>query len=230
MDGSDISTALYPAGLSPDVSSVDTHTVMHHPARHRGPDSWNAYSPTLDHADAGACAAIRLGPGRPCSQHDSSTICPGPVGQRRRRHALHTRRDPVELLHCSEVGVVRQLYTVTSNVPPVAFYTSLYTWLRFLPSLITSLFQGPIGVERSKAGYLRVRKASSNRQGSAFTYQIYKSEVNLEVKVNIKHFYIYFYILLLIADFLVQFLLVSDPPGGPAPWALSLKGRVVSMV
>ena len=72
--------------------------------------SWNAYSPTLHHADAGACAAIRLGPGRPCSQHDSSTICPGPVGQRRRRHALHTRQDPVELLHCSEFGEVRQLY------------------------------------------------------------------------------------------------------------------------
>ena len=105
LDGSDISTALCPPGLSPDVSSRRTHRDA--PSSQA---SWNAYFPTLHHADAGACAASRLGPGRPCSQHDSSTICPGPVRQRRRRHALHTRQDPVELLHCSEFGEVRQLY------------------------------------------------------------------------------------------------------------------------
>ena len=62
-------------------------------------------------------------------------------------------------------------------------------------------------------------------QGSAFTYQIYKSEVNIEVKVNIKHFYIYFLLLLLIADFLVQFLVVSDPPGGPGKGSLGFESQ-----
>ena len=49
---------------------------------------------------------------------------------------------------------------------------------------------------------------------------------------NANGIYIYIYYLLLIADFLVQFLMVSDPPGGPGKGSLGFESQrtVVSMV
>ena len=74
------------------------------------------------------------------------------------------------------------------------------------------------------------------RQGSAFTYEIYKSEVNIEVNVNINQIYK--------SDLLITShrrfpspsshgLRPPRGPGGPGKGSLgglSLKGRVVSMV
>ena len=76
LDGSDISTALCPPGLSPDVSSRRTHRDA--PSSQA---SWNAYFPTLHHADAGACRRVRRQPPRSWTTVQSARLfdhLPGP--------------------------------------------------------------------------------------------------------------------------------------------------------